>query len=93
MFVNEEVKTEEGNPVSSNLGAIIAVAGRYYLSQSFLCVHTAMPDRGPSINNVNPTEKGGTKMAVLGKDEYSKSSLAADVWGNRKSVGSEIRGN
>ena len=42
LFVNEEVKTEEGNPVSSNLGAIIAVAGRYYLSQSFLCVHIAV---------------------------------------------------
>ena len=37
LFVNEEVKTEKENPVSSNLGAIIAVAGRYYLSQSFLC--------------------------------------------------------
>ena len=36
-LVNEEVKTEKENPVSSNLGAIIAVAGRYYLSQSFLC--------------------------------------------------------
>ena len=39
LSVNEEVKTEEGNPVSGNLGAIIAVAGRYYLSQSFLCAH------------------------------------------------------